>query len=193
MLGVVVPLIGVVLAFLLPKVFKDDRDTGIPLCSWYSPSRNDNLTTTDYAQDEQSCSPDGGPAEGGYGFVRKEGIIFDARGHRPSGTALLCGWYSLSRREYITTSDPRWVGSDCRSSPPELGYQFVQLEGYIYDHPTPGSHPLCSWYSPERRDNFATTDPRWTGRDCAVAKVPEEGYTFVRTEGYVEDYLKQSG
>jgi hypothetical protein len=52
--------------------------------------------------------------------------------------------------------------------------------------------PLCSWYSPERRDNFATTDPRWTGRDCAVAKVPEEGYTFVRTEGYAEDYLKQS-
>lgn len=112
---------------------------------------------------------------------------------RPSGTTLLCSWYSASRREYFTTSDPRWVGNDCEASFPELGYEFVRLEGYIYDHRVPGSYPLCSWYSPERRDNFATSDPRWLGHDCGTTKVPEEGYEFVRVEGYVEDYLRPEG
>ena len=187
--AIVIPLVAVMLAFILSNISRDDTILRIQLCSWYSPITQDNLVTTAHALNEHDCDPDG-PTEGGYFFVRKEGVIFDAKGKRPPGTAVLCSWYSSSRREYFTTSDPRWVGSDCKSAPPHLGYEFVRLEGYIYDHPTPGSHPLCSWYSPGRRDNFATSDPRWIGQDCEMTQLPHEGYDLIRIEGYVEDYRR---
>jgi hypothetical protein len=45
-----------------------------------------------------------------------------------------------------------------------------------------GMLPLVSWWSPDRKDNFATTDATWAGCNGDV-KSPD--YAFVRTEGFI--------
>jgi Trypsin len=45
-----------------------------------------------------------------------------------------------------------------------------------------GTVPLVAWWSPDRRDNFLTSDPRWIG---CVGTVRSPDYVFVRTEGFV--------
>jgi M6 family metalloprotease-like protein len=91
-------------------------------------------------------------------------------------------WFSPSRGDYFTTSNPLWAGAPGDRKPPD--YIFMRREGSVFspDAPQPeDTVPLYSWWSRERGDNFLTTDPRWRGTPGAT----QSGYVFARLEGYV--------
>jgi len=97
----------------------------------------------------------------------------------PMPNMVLYSWWSESRGDNWITSNPRWTGSEA----PGPDYYVVRVEGYIFspDAPQPsGTIPLYSWWSESRGDNWATTNPRWTG-----SEPPGPDYYFVRVEGYV--------
>lgn len=94
-------------------------------------------------------------------------------------------WFSPSRGDYFTTSNPIWAGMPGDRKSPD--YIFVRREGSVFspDAPQPADTlPLYSWWSRERGDNFITTDPRWRGTPGAT----QSGYAFVRLEGYVHTH-----
>ena len=50
-------------------------------------------------------------------------------------------------------------------APSIRGYRRLnKLEGYVFDRPLAGTVPLYTWYDPNRRDYFTTSDARWWGR-----------------------------
>lgn len=94
----------------------------------------------------------------------------------------LSTWYSPSRGDYFTTSDPRWQGRPGDRRHPD--YVFVRTEGRLFSPSAPqpaNTKALYSWWSAERGDNFITADPAWQGKPGQV----RNGYTCVRVEGYV--------
>src|SRR5262245_7527440 len=99
-------------------------------------------------------------------------------------TVPLYTWYSASRGDTFTTSDPAWapaVGSDGQIIM-RSGYRFVTTEGLVFspDAPQPpDTVRLWSWYSPTRGDNFITSNPAWNG----ASSWPPDYYRF-RLEGY---------
>ena len=96
-------------------------------------------------------------------------------------TVPLYTWYSPSRGDYFTTSDPAWAGrSGDRKSP---DYRFVRLEGQVFNPrgAQPDAVPLYSWWNATRGDNFLTSDPAWRGQPGDV----KDGYTLTRIEGLV--------
>lgn len=93
-------------------------------------------------------------------------------------------WFSATRGDHFTTSDPRWIGAsgDVRPMGGGSGYVMVRHEGTVFrpDRPQPaGTVPLYSFWNPERGDNFLTSDSRWVGLAAA------DGYTRYRLEGYL--------
>ncbi len=90
-------------------------------------------------------------------------------------------WYSPSRGDYFTTTDPAWVGSPGATRAPD--YRFVRVEGHVLGaaFPQDGTTPLYHWWHPTRGDNFLTTSSAWAG---AVGTV-RSGYTLFRIEGHV--------
>lgn len=100
------------------RIFNPERlkplDT-IPLVSWYSPSRNDHLTTSDFrftfdpwGNARRLIPPD-------YQFQRVVGYLYSPYiplselRRRFGGTVLpLWSWYSPSRKDFFTTADPNW-------------------------------------------------------------------------------------
>jgi Trypsin len=126
---------------------------------WHSPSRGDNLTTTDPAWggcEGDVRSPD-------YRFSSLEGRMFSAARPRPAGTRAIHLWYSPSRADNFTTS--AWTGGPGDVRSPD--YQYVALQGYAYDpaspSPGPGTVAMHSWFSPSRGDNYGSTSPGWQG------------------------------
>jgi M6 family metalloprotease-like protein len=81
------------------------------------------------------------------------------------------------------------VGDNAMSTNPAFapsGYGFYRSEGMVFrpDLPQPpGTLPLNTWYSAPLGDYFTTTNPHWNGTPGTV----REGYTHIRTEGYVFD------
>lgn len=74
-------------------------------------------------------------------------------------------WFSPSRGDNFTTSDPRWAGNAGDVRPPD--YQFVRVEGYVFspDAPAPPrTVPLQSWYNERLEDNAVTSDPQFRER-----------------------------
>lgn len=96
-------------------------------------------------------------------------------------TVPLHTWYSPSRGDYFTTSDPFWAGRTGDRKSPD--YTFVRVEGQVFNpaSPHPDGIPLYSWWNPQRGDNFLTSDPAWRGRPGDV----KDGYSLTRIEGYV--------
>lgn len=141
--------------------------TYVQLRSFWNPAHGDNaLTSNPYF------------SHAGYGAFRVEGHIFNPANPQPRGTRPLYTWYSPSRGDYFTTSNPAWAGT---SGAHRSGYNFVRMEGYVYESSVAGTLPLQLWWSPGRADNFTTTHPEWT---VATTTTRAPDYGFARTEGY---------
>jgi len=151
----------------------------IGLYNWWCEARGDNFATSrpDWAESHPSAR-----REPGYVSLIRWGRVFNPRLPQPAGTVPLYSWWSPSREDNFTTSDPRWAGGPGSSKTPDYG--FHRLEGCVYDpaRPQPASTvALYSWWNPERGDNFTTSDPRWAGTPGAK----QAGYGFNRLEGYI--------
>jgi Protein kinase domain len=158
-------------------------------CSWYSPSRGDNWANADPLWVTGGCESHGTPGPD-YFLVRVEGKVFDLKSAQPSGSILMCSWYSPSRGDNWATTDPTLVDAYCRNKQygapgPGPDYFLVRSEGYIYAESRPGTAQLCSWYSPSRGDHWITSDPLWVTGGCENHGTPGPDYTFVRVEGYI--------
>ena len=142
------------------------------LVSWFHGGHSDTVTTAITGWDRM---PDG------VGYVRRrvEGQIFDATSPQPLDTVPLCRWFSESRHDYFTTSDPAWRGSPGDTRSPD--YLCKAIEGYIFDRPLAGTIPLYAWYNNALADNLLSSDPSWRG----APGDERSGYRFVRIEGYV--------
>ncbi len=145
----------------------------IPVYSWWSDARGDNFATSDPRWKGAS-----GATKDGYRFVRVEGYIHSPDAAQPQDTRPLYRWWSPSRGDYFTTSNPVWAG---RPGQGRSGYQFVRLEGYLSTKTGSNRLPLTSFWSRSREDNFTTTNPNVTGR----SSLPPD-YRRYRVEGYLE-------
>ena len=153
----------------------------IPLISWWSGNRNDNLLTSNPGW--AGCH--GAVRTPDYGFVRTEGFIFDPLLPQPPGTVPLSSWYDRDRGDNFATSQPQWQLQPADSRQRSPNYGFSRLEGYVFDPDRPqpaGTVPLYRWYDPTREDNWTTTQHRRTGQAGAPL---EPNYRFSRLEGYV--------
>ncbi len=150
----------------------------VPLHAWYSPSRGDNVASTDPAW----RGAPGATHEPDYRWSGIEGYVLDPALPQPPGTVPLYTWYSPSRNDHHLSADPalRPASDTDRARGPD--YRFVRLEGYLYEAPLAGTFPLQNHYSPERGDNHATTRAVMLG---AVGKTTDPDYRLFRTEGYV--------
>ncbi len=148
----------------------------LPVYSWWNPVRGDNFATTD-----PNWSGNIGDTQSGYTLYRIEGYIFDPNQPQPAGTVPVYSWWNPVRGDNFATTDPNWSGNigDTQS-----GYTLYRIEGYIFDpnQPQPaGTVPVYSWWNPGTGDNFATTDPNWSGNTGDT----QSGYTLYRIEGYM--------
>lgn len=91
----------------------------VPLYSWYSPSREDNLVSTAWSDTGGIQLPD-------YRFVRVEGYVYSPNGPQPPGTVPLYSWYSPSREDNLVST--AWGDTGSTQFP---DYGFVRVEGYI--------------------------------------------------------------
>lgn len=105
----------------------------------------------------------------------------DASAELTGANVALYTWYSPSRGDYFTTSDPAWIGSPGATRSPD--YRFVRVEGHVLGaaYPQDGTTPLYHWWNPTRGDNFLTTSSAWAGTVGTV----RSGYTLFRIEGHV--------
>jgi len=148
----------------------------VPLHTWHSASRGDNFTTSN-----PSWTPaDGTQRQPDYGWGGMQGYVLDPSEPQPLDTVPLYAWYSPSRGDNFVTTDPAWAGSPGDTRSPDYG--FVRIEGFVFTRRLMGTVPLFSWYSPNRADNIATTNPLWSG---ATGDIHSPDYRFVRIEGYV--------
>ena len=158
------------------QLSRQPTEAMIPLYSWWSPGREDNaaFTSAEWAGEiGDRRVPD-------YDLFRKEALVFSPFASQPPQTAPLYEWYSPSRGDHFTTTDPRWAGSpgDPARTP---DYQPLGIIGYVYTTPGSGRVPLHSWYDHGRGDNFITSQPAWVG-SAGDTRTPNYGY--VRLEGY---------
>ncbi len=147
----------------------------VPLCSWYSPSRGDNFTTSNSAW----CGAKGKRAPD-YRRVGTVGRVFDPARPQPVGTVALRSWYSPSRGDNHLTTDPQWAGGPGDTMSPD--YRFVRIEGYVYPEAVADSAPLVTLYSADRGDHFTTSSPQYTNVGTGT-RSPD--YRRRRVEGYV--------
>ena len=152
-------------------------DGMVPLFSWFSPSRQDNLITSQPTWagcDGSIRSPD-------YRFVKKEGFAFDPSRPQPANTLKFYRWWSNDRKDNWATSEHSANGDGRIGLDPS--YLFSRLEGYLFANPAPQVTPLHSWWSPDRTDNWVTTQHREAGvRGTNLSP----SYRFNRREGYVQ-------
>ena len=94
----------------------------------------------------------------------------------------LYSWWSPSREDNFATTNSNWSGRIGNTRHPD--YELFNVEGYVFKEQKSGTIPLYSWYSPDRGDNFITSDSRWAG-DSGDTRPPD--YRFVRVEGYIYD------
>lgn len=110
-------------------------------------------------------------------------VVDDPGGGGSAGAARttpLFSWYSHGRGDNFASTS--WFGVEGDRRDPD--YRFVRVEGRVFhpDDPAPeGTVALYAWYSPERGDNFLTTDPGWAG----APGDERDGYRFVKHEGWI--------
>jgi hypothetical protein len=119
-----------------------------------------------------------GSQKDGYRFYRREGYLYAPDGPQPANTMPLYRWWSPSRKDFFTTSNPDWRGSPGKG---KSGYQFVRLEGYVLKDAGSGRLPLKSYWSASRTDNVATADSAW---DNEQRRRPD--YRHYRIDGYLQ-------
>ncbi len=162
----------------------------IPLYRWYSPSREDNFTTSLPAwAGKPGAKKKSGSVE--YRFARIVGMVYSPDKPQPAGTVPLYRWYSPSRKDNFTTSLPAWAGKPgAKKKSGSVEYRFARIVGMVYspDKPQPaGTVPLYRWYSPSRKDNFTTSLPAWAGKPGAKKKSGSVEYRFARIVGYIHN------
>lgn len=188
----------------------------IQLFSWFSPDRGDNFATTNpswriplrgkhFDNTMEHIHPTDQPERSGYKGYRLEGLVFDPRQPQPAGTVPLFSWWNPQRRDNFATTNPdwnmspsaaRWEGASITNGPSNQGYRLFRIEGYIFDPKQPqppNTIPVYSWWNPNAKDNFLTTDPRWSmppqevrwsGNSITNGK-SRRGYKMYRLEGYI--------
>jgi hypothetical protein len=170
------------------------------LYRWWSSSRLDNFLTSD-----PRWSGRVGEKKDGYRLSLIEGQVFDPRQPQPSGTIPLFSWWNGDREDNFISSSSSWSmplrriswnGETVSNGPIKDGYRLYRLEGFIYDPKRPqppNTKPLFSWWNPDRRDNFATTQTawgmplneiEWNGEHIANGPF-RDGYRLYRLEGFV--------
>lgn len=177
----------------------------ITLYSWWNKDLGDNLTTTDEGwignvgwgalgdrrsilEAQRGTSP---PhlENRTWSFVTRAADVFSPNRAMPAGAVRLWRWWSRSRGDTRTTSDPILASPAENPETPNLphaihglvfphpDYECIRLEGYIFDPnlpQPPGTIALYTYYSPERNDHHLTAAHDMRHRD----------YRLVRTEGY---------
>jgi hypothetical protein len=137
---------------------------------WFSLRRDDHYLTSDPAwngaEGDSRAVPD-------YSWVRREGFVSRSPSAvgAPGGKLALHTWWSPSRADNLTTSDPTWAGAPGSTRPPD--YRWVRLEGYVDDPALPqpaGTVPLHRWYS-------TRTDAKGGNRGPSPATVAAGGKT----------------
>lgn len=177
-----------IISYMLALSSASSQQSYVRIHSWYDPNRNDNFITTDPGW----AGEIGDTRSPNYTLFRIEGFMFAPDQQQPAGTVPVYSWYSDSRDDNFMTSHPSWQGSPGETRLPD--YNFVRLEGYVFDpeaSPPKGTVPLYSWYDPDRGDNFATTNRVWAGSKGVPNKSPN--YAYVRREGYVLPYHPTTG
>lgn len=102
----------------------------------------------------------------------------------PSSSSLvtLYTWYSPSRDDYFTTSQPAWAGSHGDSRAPD--YSFVRVEGQAWRpdaaQPT-DTVALHTWWRGSTRDNLMIAGTAYD------AWLLAQGFVHVRLEGYAAE------
>jgi hypothetical protein len=99
----------------------------------------------------------------------------------------LVTFYSASRGDYFSTTQPAWTCKALGTCAPDPEYRVIGIQGHVYrpDRPQPaGTRALYHWWSPSRGDNFLTTHPEWTGR-VGDTTLLHDGYQLFRIEGFV--------
>lgn len=100
----------------------------------------------------------------------------------------LYSWWSESRGDHFTTSDPDWesTGTTDRSRSPD--YRYRRMEGALVNPALPrpeGAVPLHSWYSRDWGDHKTTSDPEFIG---GPGQIRQPGnYMWLRDEGWLFD------
>jgi M6 family metalloprotease-like protein len=147
----------------------------VPLYGWYASGLGDNFATSDPAW----AASRSGERRGAYGFDRVIGQVFDPAKPQPPNTRKLFRWFSRSRGDMFTTTDPAWAGVPGDTRLPD--YRFVRMEGFVQTTVRAGTRPLGNWYDPLREDNFLTSEPEWSG----PVGTTRGGYMLFRSEGYI--------
>jgi hypothetical protein len=108
-------------------VLINPRAGTVPVFHWASPSRGDNLLTSNpgwAGREGDTRLPD-------YRFVRVIGHIFDPARPQPVGTWPLDSSHSPSREDNISSSAPVWTGPIGKPNSPD--YTLFRREGYVFD------------------------------------------------------------
>ncbi|HVK25871.1 MAG TPA: hypothetical protein VM677_31320 [Actinokineospora sp.] len=101
----------------------------------------------------------------------------------------LVTFFNATTGDYFTTAQEVWTCgyyniSPCADRP---GWVIVGRQGDVFNPANPqpaGTVKLFHWWSPDRSDNFLTTDPAWSG-DIGDRRVSGSEYTLLRIEGFV--------
>lgn len=145
----------------------------IPLYHWYSAARHDHALSITWTPGSSAA------ASAGYTLVGEEGRIFSPGDPQPAGTVPLHIWFSPSRGDYFSSTEPVWRGGAGQTRSPD--YRWVMLQGYVYAAVHEGAAPLYHWFNPAEGDNLETSDPRWVNTGI----IPREGYEVGNIQGYL--------
>ena len=118
-------------------------------------------------------------ASAGYSLVREEGRLFSSSLPQPPDTLPLHIWYSSSRGDYFSSTESVWRGGPGQTRSPD--YNWVMLQGYVYERPFAGTLPIYHWFNFTMGDNLETSDPHWE----VAGTIPREGYELGNVQGYL--------
>jgi M6 family metalloprotease-like protein len=99
---------------------------------------------------------------------------------QPESWVSLNTWYSPSRGDHSTTTEPGWQGSVGETRSPD--YRFVRREGYALtpvETQRPDTVGLYGWYDSQRGDNWTTS--QWPGTPGSMLS---PNYYFSYLHGY---------
>jgi len=102
----------------------------------------------------------------------------------------LITYYSPSRGDYFTTTQDHWndIYLGISRQPYDMDYVPVGVQGHVFnpDNPAPaGTVPLFHWFSPERGDNFLTSNSFWAGSVGETVVRGGSTYFMFRIEGFI--------
>ncbi len=114
-------------------------------------------------------------------YFQREVTVTPVSNPQNQGLTKLYSWWNPVRGDNFASTNSYWSGPIGTA---KEGYTLYRIEGKIFNpsrSQPAGTVPLYSWWNPARGDNFASTNPYWSG-PIGTAK---EGYTLYRLEGYV--------